>query len=118
MYEMILTKKYQLPPVLAEIAKDSSNVIIKQSNGLDISELKAEGYYGTDNRSMMMQWGMEAFTNPEVVRNSLEHIRNCNMFSNEFIGEFKIMDYSLLKWLHLEPIVVRTINPQSNGVAI
>ena len=118
MYGMMLTEKYQLPPVLAEIALDTSNVIIKQSNGLDLSELKTEGYFGTDNRSMMMQWGMESFTNPEVVRNSLAHMRNCNMFSNEFISDFKILDFTLLKWLHLEPSIVRIINPQSNGVAI
>jgi len=118
MYGMMKSKKYQLPPVLAEIAKDTSRVIIKQSNGLDLSELKTEGYYGTDMRSMMMQWGMEAFTNPEVVRNSLAHIRHCRMFSNEFIGEFKVLDFTLLKWLHLEPAVVRLINPQTNGVAI
>jgi len=118
MYGMMLSEKYQLPPVLAEIARDSSRVVIRQSNGLDLSELKPEEYYGTDNRSMMMQWGMEAFTNPEVVRNSLAHIRNCRMFSNEFIGEFKVLDFTLLKWLHLEPAVVRIINPQTNGVAI
>lgn len=118
MYGMMTTKKYQLPKVLSDIAKDSSNVVIRQNNGLDISELKTEGYFGTDNRSMMMQWGMEAFTNPEVVRNSLTHIRNCNMFSNEFIGDFKMLDFTLLKWLHLEPALIRFINPQSNGVAI
>ncbi|MEO0333482.1 MAG: hypothetical protein AAF223_17660, partial [Bacteroidota bacterium] len=64
-YGLVATKNYQLPPVLKEIALDSSDVIIKQSNGLNLSELDSEGYYGTDTRSMMMQWGMEAFTNPE-----------------------------------------------------
>lgn len=118
MYGMMTSEKYKLPTVLTEIAKDSSEVIIKQSNGMDISELKAEGYYGTDTRSMMMQWGMEAFSNPEVVRNSLAHIRNCNMFSNEFLHQFKMLDYSLLKWLHLEPMIVNIINPQTNGTAI
>jgi hypothetical protein len=117
-YGMMTTQNYELPPVLSEIAKDSSNVIIKQSNGLDISELKAEGYFGTDNRSMMMQWGMECFTNPEIVRNSMAHIRNCNMFSNDFIDDFKILDFTLINWLHLEPVIVRILNPQSNGVAI
>ena len=117
-YGMMTTQKYKLPPVLAEIAKDSSTVIIKQSNGLNLPELKTEGYFGTDNRSMMMQWGMECFTNPEIIRNSLTHMRNCNMFSNEFIGDFKMLDFTLLKWLHLEPVLVRLINPQSNGVAI
>jgi len=117
-YGMMTTEKYTLPPVLAQIAKDTSNVVIKQSNGLNISELKEEGYYGTDNRSMMMQWGMECFTNPEIVRNSLSHIRNNIHFSNEFIHPIKVLDITLVKWLHLEPLIVKLINPQTNGVAI
>jgi hypothetical protein len=115
---MITTKKYQLPPVLAEIAKDSATVIIKQSNGLNLSELKTEGYYGTNNRSMMMQWGMEAFTNPMIVRNSLSHIRKHISFSNESVAPFKTLDFFLLRWLHLEPLIMRIINPQTNGIAI
>ncbi|MGW8316362.1 MAG: hypothetical protein ACWGNV_12235 [Bacteroidales bacterium] len=118
MYGMMQTENYTLPPVLREIALDTSTVIIRQSNGLDLTELKTEGYYGTDNRSMMMQWGMEAFTNPEVVRNSLAHVRSSNMFSNAFLGDFTILNYKLLHWLHLEPTLVRIINPQTNGVAI
>mgnify|MGYP001062001114 CR=1 FL=1 len=117
-YGMMKTSNYELPPVLTEIAKDSSNVIIKQSNGLDITDLKSEGFYGTDNRSMMMQWGMECFTNPAVVRNSLAQVRNANMFSNDFISDFKTLDFTLMNWLHLEPVIVSIINPQSNGVAI
>ncbi|MDX2429840.1 MAG: hypothetical protein QNK35_02840 [Bacteroides sp.] len=118
MYGMMHSSKYELPPVLKEIALDSSEVIIKQSNGLDISELKGEGYYGSDNRSMMMQWGMESFTNPEIVRNSLAHLRSCNMFSNYSQRDFKILNYRLLHWLHLEPILIRILNPQTNGISI
>ena len=118
MYGMMLSEKYTLPPVLLEIAKDSSDVIIKQNNGLDISELKNEGYYGTDNRSMMMQWGMECFSNREIIRNSLTHIRNCNMFSNEFVADFKMLDFKLIHWLHLEPLLNRILKPQTDGVAI
>lgn len=115
---LMYTDKYQVPPVLVDIANDTSNVVIRQSNGLDLVELADEGYFGTDNRSMMMQWGMESFTNPEIVRNSLAHIRNSNMFSNEFIKDFKILDFSILRWFHLEPVITRMINPQANGVAI
>lgn len=118
MYGMMTSKKYVLPPVLGDIARDSSTVIIKQSNGLDLTELKQEGYYGTDNRSMMMQWGMEAFTNPIIIRNSLKHIRNTNMFSNAFVGDFRKLNYLLFRWFHLEPVLARMINPQTNGVAI
>ncbi|MEM8969303.1 MAG: hypothetical protein AAGE93_22995, partial [Bacteroidota bacterium] len=117
-YGLVATKNYQLPPVLKEIALDSSDVIIKQSNGLNLSELDSEGYYGTDTRSMMMQWGMEAFTNPEVVRNTLSYMRANCMFSNDFIADFKTLDFSLLNWLHLEPLIVNLINPQYNGIAI
>jgi hypothetical protein len=117
-YGITLSDNYKLPPLIAAIARDSSELIIKQSNGLDISELKQEGYYGTDNRSMMMQWGMECFSNREIIRNSLAHMRNCNMFSNDFIAEFKMLDYSLLRWLHLEPVLHRILKPQTDGVAI
>ncbi|MEG1864698.1 MAG: hypothetical protein RR199_05180 [Alistipes sp.] len=118
MYGMMTTKKYSLPPVIQSIAKDSVPVVIMQSNGLNISELEQEGYFGSDDKSMMMQWGMEAFSNPEVVRNSLAMIRKNRMFSNQFLSDFKILDYSILRWLHLESAIVRIINPQTNGVAI
>lgn len=118
MYGLMVTEKYQLPPVMKEIANDKHTVIIKQSNGLDLTELKEEGYYGTDNRSMMMQWGMEAFTNPIIIRNSIKHIRNTRMFSNDFVSDFRSMNFFLLRWLHLEPTVSRILNPQYNGVAI
>jgi hypothetical protein len=118
MYGLMVTSKYKLPPVLNEIALDSSDVIIKQRNGLDISELESEGYYGINTRSLMMQWGMEAFVNPTVVRNSLSHIRTNRMFSNDFIGDFKNLDFSLLRLFHLEPFVIKATNPQYIGTAI
>jgi hypothetical protein len=118
LYGMMQTRNYTLPPVLAAIAGDSSDVIIKQNNGLDISELKTEGYFGTDNRSMMMQWGMECFTNREIIRHSLSHIRRCNMFSNEFVADFRMLDFKLIHWLHLEPFLNRILKPQTDGVAI
>jgi hypothetical protein len=118
LYGMKTTRNYKLPPVLIDIAKDTNNVVIKQNHGLNISDLKKEGYFGTDDKSMMMQWGMEAFTNPEIVRNSIAHIRNKNMFSNNFISEFKVLDFSIIRLFHLEPAIVRVVNPPSNGVAI
>jgi hypothetical protein len=117
-YGMITTQEYDLPPVLAEIGQDTSCVVIKQCNGLDIADLKTEGYYGTDNRSLMMLWGMECFTNPEIIRNSMYHIRHNISFSNEFVKDFKMLDYSLIRWFGLEPTISRILQPQSDGVAI
>ncbi len=118
MYGLMTTDNYELPSVLSEIAKDTNTVIIQQSNGLNLSELKTEGYYGTSNRNMMMQWGMEAFSNPEIVRNSLSHVRNHISFNNAFVAPFSTLDFSLIRWLHLEPLLTRMIKPQTNGVAI
>jgi hypothetical protein len=118
MYGMMTTRKYSLPPVLAEIARDTNTVVIRQSNGLNISDLKPEGYFGTDDKSMMMQLGMEAFSNPEVIRNTLSLVRKNRMFSNSFLSDLSSLDFTLVRWLHLEPLLIRLINPQSNGVAI
>lgn len=118
MYGMMTTKKYTLPPVLIDIARDTSVVIIKQNNGLDVSELKMEGFKGIDDRSMMMQLGMEAFTNPEVVHNTMSFTRKNRMFTNDFLKDLKRIDFTLLNWFHLEPLISRIIKPQTDGVAI
>ncbi|RED94635.1 hypothetical protein [Marinoscillum furvescens] len=118
MYGLMVTKNYQVPPVLKAIAQDTASVVIKQRNGLNITDLKSEGYYGTDNRSMMMQWGMQAFSNPEVVRNSLYTVRHHLTFANASVAPMKMLDITLFNWLHLEPAIIRLINPPSNGVAI
>ena len=115
---LMYSNAYTPPPVFKEIVRDTNNVVIKQNNGLDIIELKDEGYFGADNRSMMMQLGMESFTNPEIVRNTLSWMRETRMFTNDFVKDFKILDFTLVNWLHLEPTIIRVINPQSNGVAI
>jgi hypothetical protein len=114
-YGFTTSKKYQLPPALLEIGKDSSNVLIKQCNGLNISQLESEGYFGTDEKSIMMQWGMEAFSNPQIVRNALHYIRKTNMFSNEFLTPMKYLDFTLLRIFYLEPAIIRFVNPQDNG---
>jgi len=117
-YSFITSRKYKVPSVLKEIGNDTSTVIIKQGNGLNISSLAPEGYSGSDDRSIMMQWGMEAFSNPEVIRNTMDYIRRNNMLSNEFLVELRPLDYTLVKLLKLEPAILKTINPQANGAAI
>jgi hypothetical protein len=117
-YSFIASKKYIVPPLLKDIGNDTSTVIIKQGNGLDVSSLAAEGYGRSDDRSIMMQWGMEAFSNPEVIRNTMDYVRRNNMFSNEFLVELRPLDYSLIRLFHLEPLIIKLVDPQSNGTAI
>ncbi len=117
-YGIATSQKYKLPPVLTAIAHDTAVVIIRQQNGLDVIELKPLGYSGMADQSMMMQLAMEAFTNPETIRNSLAWIRKSEMFSNDFLKDFKLLDFTLLRLAGLEPAMSRMLNPQTNGVAI
>lgn len=117
-YGVVISKKYQVPSVLIEIAKDADNVVIKQSNGMNIEELKTEGYFGTDERSMMMQWGMEAFTNSEIIRNTMSYIRKNNMFTNAFLNPISVIDFTILRMLHLEPALSTFLESPADGVAL
>ena len=110
--------KYETPNVLKDIGLDDGARIIKASNGLNICELGKEGLNGHDTKSIMFQWGMEAFSNPETIRNALAYTRMNNMFSNKFISSLKSLDNKILSAMHLEPLISRIINPQTNGAAI
>ncbi|MBI1932226.1 MAG: hypothetical protein HYS24_06785 [Ignavibacteriales bacterium] len=117
-YGFVTSKKYKLPTVIKEIGNDRTNVIIKQCNGLDISEFKNEGYFGSDERSIMMQWGSGAFSNYEIIRNSIEYIKGNNLFSNEFLASFKYLDFKFFEITYLDKFLAYVLNPQTNGVAI
>lgn len=109
---------YQVPDVIREIGLDHGTSIIKASQGLDVTELKERQLIGQNTNQMMMQWAMEAFTNPEVVSNSIKYISRNDMFSNKFLNDFKLINISFLKIFNLLPTVSRLLNPVTNGVAI
>ena len=117
-YGLMVSKKYKLPSVFTEIAKDTGNVVIRQCNGLDLSQLREEGYEGSEEESIQMQFGMEAFTNPGIVRNTMAYVRKNGLFTNLALKDLRMLNYSVLKLLHLEPFIVWLIDPYSNGVAI
>lgn len=111
-------KNYAVPQVLREIGKDCTTRIIKASSGLDLNELAAEGLIGPDDPQIMMQWGMEAFTNPQVVANSVAYIDRNGLYANQFLHDFRWLNFKSLKLLDLYPILSRAFDPQSNGTAI
>ena len=111
-------KNYKVPDVIREIGQDTSPVIIKASNGLNVSELKKERLIGLEDHQIMMQWAMEAFTNPPVILNSLKYINKNNMFENEFLYDFKNINYSVLKFPFILYLVSKLLDPPTNGLAI
>ena len=68
---------YQVPQVIKEIFNDETEVqVIKSSSGLTLQELKELGLVGMETNQIMMQTNMEAFTNPEVINNSIDFTIN------------------------------------------
>jgi hypothetical protein len=113
-----LLKNYQVPEIIKEIGRDENIVEIKASNGLNVAELHSKGLIGTENQQIMIQWAMEAFTNSEIITNSVKYIDQNNLYSNEFLAGFISVNYTLLKRLPLLPLISKILNPQTNGIAI
>jgi hypothetical protein len=110
---------YEVPEVLLAIFNDPSETkIIKSSQSLDVEELEGEGLLGQDDKSIMMQFGMEAFTNPEVIDNSITYIARNGMFTNEFTNDFKLVNIWLLRAFNGLGVVSSLLHPSLDGVAI
>lgn len=110
--------KYKVPEVIRQIGLDTTTTIQLSSNGLYLKELKKEKLNGRKTPQIMMQWAMEGFTNPEVIKNSVWYIHNHHMLSSEFLYDFKMIDLWILKVTGLLPTVSRILNPVTNGTAI
>ncbi|MBB6480092.1 hypothetical protein [Spirochaeta isovalerica] len=112
-------KRYEVPEVLRAIGYDQNGeTLIKASTGLNLSEFEAEGLNGTEDPQIMMQFNSEAFTNPEVIDNTIKYIDRTGMFSNEFLNDFKLINLGLLKTFKLSPAVSRLLDPLYDGTAI
>ena len=110
---------YQLPDAIKEIFNDESeDRIVKSSNGITISELVADGFVGQDVAQIMMQMGMEAFSNKEVIDNSIEYLNKNKLFSNEFLNDFKLVNLWPLTLTNTLGAISDIINPSTNGKAI
>lgn len=111
-------KYYEVPEVLLDIAYDTDNAVIKSSSGLNLAELYEKGYIGHSDEQIMMQLGMEAFTNPEVITNTITYLSKHKLFSNEFLNYFKYFNLHIVKSTGLLKLVSEKANPMTNGIAI
>lgn len=111
-------KFYEVPGAILEIGRQTEKGIIKSSVGLNVSELGSKGYIGNSDEQIMMQFGMEAFTNPEVIRNTINYFADNDMLSNDFFNDFKYFNLTLLKKTNLARLISRRLNPMPNGIAL
>jgi len=110
---------YELPEVLKNIYNDSSEEqIIKSSSGLNIDELKSEGLIGESTKQIMMQFGMEAFSNPAVIDNSIAFMNKYNLFRNTMLNDFKTVNLWPLTLTKTLGSLSASLHPATDGKAI
>ncbi len=114
----LFMENYEVPEVIKLIGHDVQTAVIKASNGLDLEELEEKNLIGQEINQIMMQWAMEAFTNHQVISNTIKYVDENGMFSNEFLNDLKLVNISLLRKMGLLPTVSKLLNPVTNGVAI
>ncbi|MFA5006882.1 MAG: hypothetical protein WC509_05415 [Candidatus Izemoplasmatales bacterium] len=110
---------YRVPAAILSIFDAPAGAkVVKSSQSLDVSELAGEGLLGQADKQIMMQFGMEAFTNPEAIDNTIAYIGKHGMFTNEFLNDFKLVNVWVLRAFRLLDSVSRLLKPSTDGVAI
>ncbi|MBQ9946113.1 MAG: hypothetical protein IJO68_06275 [Clostridia bacterium] len=95
--EAVKNKKYILPDAIRKIALNDGSFIAKSHSGLSPEDLKNEDLIGPEVYQIMAQFGAEAFTNPEVISNTISYLKKNRMFSNDFLSYFRFLTVSLFK---------------------
>ena len=115
----IYINNYEVPPVIRAIGVDDQrDVVIKASTGLNLDELAGEDLIGLEDRQIMMQLAMEAFSNEELIDNTMAYLRQNEMLSNEFLHDFNTFNLAVLTQTGALPLASRWLNPVTNGTAI
>lgn len=115
----LLMKKYTVPPVVLAIGKDRSAAEIMDSMGLDLAEIRQEFQDMTDiDTAGMFLWAMESFTNAESVNLTLKIWKAWKLRTNNFLKDLASIDIPVLRSPLLLPLVVRLLNPVTQGIAI
>ncbi len=91
---------YTLPQTIKDIALWKESFVSKMGCGLSPEDMKNEGLIGENPAAIMAQWGAESFTNPEVIENTLKYIKKNKMYRNSFIGYFKFLNISVLRFVN------------------
>jgi hypothetical protein len=113
-----LLSGYSTPAVLRAIANDTADVVIRSSSGRDLDELGSDTSIDSAERRIMALWGMQAFTNPEAIADSLNYIDAHDLFVSPYLAPFKQLNYRLLRGLGLLPLISTALDLPSNGLVI
>ena len=114
----LFRERYQVPKVIEAIGRDRQPAVILASQGLDLAELRDAQKSGDEDSRIMLQWGMEAFANPEVIDDTMRYVERHRMFSNSFLEGLRAVDFQLLRVAGLLPAVSRWTDSVANGTPL
>ena len=115
---VLLSDQYRVPETIRGIAAQKGTMVIRDSMGLSLKEVAKEIPEPSFADRGMYLWGMEAFTNPESIRMTMEMFTAWNLHKNVFLRDLSLLDRPLLRKSPLLPTLVRLLNPATQGVAI
>jgi len=108
---------YFLPQVIKDIAISKEAFVSKMSCGLSPSDMVKENLIGQQPHQIMAQMGAETFTNPEVIYNTLQYLKNNKMYRNSFVGYFKFLNLTILKCVNWQKFA-RRYSIMPHGIAL
>lgn len=107
---------YKLPEAIKDIALSKESFSSEIGCGLAPSDLADENLIGQKPHQIMAQLGAEAFTNAEVIENTIKYIRKNKMYRNSFVGYFRFMNLTLLKFVNWKKVALG-VNVMPHGIA-
>ncbi len=117
--DLILNKNYKVPPIIKEIANSKEEMIIKDSMGLNLGDVKKSFEDPKDIFTTGLYfWSMESFSNPESIYLTMEMVNKWNMGKNTFTKNLMPFNKWYLVKTRLIGPMIRLLNPTTQGIAI
>lgn len=114
-----LTRKYEVPEVIKAIGHDTSEVVLKTTNWMNLSEfmktIRRTRSWEDAGRCM---WSMGAYTDPRAIGLTMRMIRSYGMSDNFFMRRMKGLDRPLLRLLGILRLMMAVLRPVSNGLML
>lgn len=108
---------YTLPEAIKDIALSDESFVSKMSCGLSPDDMVSEKLIGQSDECIMAQTGAEAFTNHQVICNTLEYLRKNKLFRNKFLCYFRFLNLTVLKGVNWQKFA-RKHSIMPHGIAL
>ncbi|MBQ6863725.1 MAG: hypothetical protein IJO14_05755 [Clostridia bacterium] len=107
---------YVLPPAIRDIALTKESFVSRMSCGLSAQDMENEGLIGQQPHQIMAQMGAETFTNPLVINNTIQYLKDNKMYRNSFVCYFKFLNLTVFKGINWQKVAAK-YNIMPHGIA-